>query len=193
MTPQRVPYFTHEEFLDREQESRFRHEFHNGRIEMMAGGSHAHSIIGTNCSGELRNALQGRDCEVHGEALMIRIAAADKSTYPDAMVICGEPVFTDNRKLVVTNPLVIVEVLSPATEAYDRGEKFAAYQLLPSLQEYVLVSQETPLVEVYRRTVSGWTKFEFPGLEATITLQSLGVTLPASAIYSRVQWTEAGL
>ena len=126
MTPQPVPHFTHEEFLDRERESTFRHEFHHGRIEMMAGGSHSHSLIGANCIGDLRAALRGRNCQVHGGALMIRIAEADTSTYPDAMVICGEPAFADRRRIIITNPVVIVEVLSPSTEAYDRGEKFKA-------------------------------------------------------------------
>ena len=104
-------------------------------MEMMAGGSHNHSLLITKSVRLLDTALDGRDCEVHSEAMLLHIASANISTYPDTMVICGKPNFLDRRKNIVTNPIVIVEVVSPSTEQYDRSEKFKAYQQLPSLKD----------------------------------------------------------
>lgn len=190
MSSQPSMLFTLEEFLDREVESPYRHEYKQGRIEMMAGGTHNHSLIQANASGELRNVLEDRNCRVHGEALMVYIAAANATTYPDAMVICGPPVYADSRrKNIVTNPIVIVEVISRSTEKYDRGDKFLKYQLLPSLQEYVLIAQEEPLVELYRRVDGGdWTKTEYRGLEVSIKLESLAVEIPAGKLFAKVEW-----
>jgi Uma2 family endonuclease len=189
MSAEPVPHFTHEEFLKREVQSAFRHEFLDGRIEMMAGGSHNHSLLMSTIARILGNALDGRDCEVHGEALMVHIAAANVTTYPDAMVICGKPNFVTKQKNEVSNPVVIVEVLSPSSERYDRGEKFRFYQQLPSLKAYVLISQKEPLVEVYTRSDSGaWPKTEFRGLDAVATLSSLGIELSMKQLYQRVDW-----
>ena len=189
MSEETVPHFTHEEFLQREVQSAFRHEFLNGRIEMMAGGSHHHSLIMTTIIRLFGNSLDGRDCEVHGEALMVHIKAANVTTYPDAMVICGKPNFVGKRNNEVTNPVVVVEVLSPSSEGYDRGDKFKFYQQLPSLKEYVLISQAEPLVEVFRRADAGpWQKTEFRGLSADFRLESLGVAVPLDQLYKRVDW-----
>ena len=187
MSTQPIPLFTHEEFLEREVQSEFRHEYKQGRIEMMAGGSRNHAVLQANAVGELRSALAGRDCTVVGESLLVHIAAANASTYPDSMVICGEEVYADRRKNIVTNPIVIVEVTSPSTGQYDRKEKFKAYQLLPTLKEYVLISQNEPLVEVLRRSDSGeWIKTEYRGLQAFVRLESLDIRLPVSGLYARV-------
>ena len=117
-------------------------------------------------------------------------ADADATTYPDAMVICGQPIYKDPlRKNIVTNPVVIVEVISPATEKYDRGDKFLKYRMLPSLLEYVLIAQSEPLVEVHRRTDSGdWTKTKYQAIDASIRLDSLAIDIPAAKLYAKVEW-----
>ena len=189
MSPQPVPQFTHEEYLELEVQSNFRHEYKQGRVEMMAGGSHNHSLLITKSVRLLDAALDGHDCEVHSEAMLVHIASANISTYPDTMVICGKPNFLDRRKNIVTNPIVIVEVVSPSIEQYDRNEKFWAYQQLPSLKDYVLISQNEPLVAVFARTDSGpWNRTEYRGLETALKLESIAVEIPLSKLYEKVDW-----
>lgn len=105
------------------------------------------------------------------------------------MVICGKPNFLDRRKNIVTNPIVIVEVVSPSIEQYDRNEKFWAYQQWPSLKDYVLISQNEPLVAVFARTDSGpWNRTEYRGLETALKLESIAVEIPLSKLYEKVDW-----
>ena len=134
MSAQTVPQFTHEEFPEHEGQSNFRHEYKQGRVEMMACENHNHSQLITKAVRLLDTALDGRDCEVHSEAMLVHITSANMSTYPDTMVICGKPNFPDRRKNIVTNPILVVEVVSPSTENYDRNEKFRTYQQLPRPQ-----------------------------------------------------------
>ena len=187
MLPLREPWFTHEEFLEREEDSKFRHEYNQGRIEMIAGGTRDHSLISSNCAGALGTALRSRNCEVHGPGLLVHIAAANRSTYPDAFVICGSPAYMERRKVVVTNPKVVIEVASRSTESYDRTEKFAAYRQLPSLEEFVLISQTEPRIEVFSRG-TGWTAVKYTDLDAMVKLASLEIELSAREIYERVEW-----
>ncbi len=159
----------------------------------MAGGTYDHALIITNASGELRTLLKGGTCDVI--AIELRLAADPDShyTYPDVLVICGEPVFQQGRKHTVMNPVVIIEVLSPSTEAVDRGRKFADYRKLPTLREYVMISQYEPRVEVYRLGLAGqWTLFEYFGLDMKVQFESLGVELPMSEIYRRVNFEQTG-
>ena len=191
MSAQPVPQFTHEEYIEHEVQSNFRHEYKQGRVEMMAGGSRKHSLLITKAVRLLDTALDGRDCEVHSEAMLVHIASANISTYPDTMVICGKPNFLDRRENIVTNPIVVVEVVSPSTENYDRNEKFRAYQQLESLKEYVLISQNEPLVEVFARTDSGpWIRTEYRGLETSVRLESLAVEIPLHKLYEKVDWSQ---
>ena len=191
MSAETSPQFTHEEFLEHEVHSNFRHEYKQGRVEMMAGGSHNHSQIITKAVRLLDTSLDGRDCYVNSEAMLVHIKSANMSTYPDTMVICGKPNFLDRRKNIVTNPIVIVEVVSPSTENYDRNEKFRAYQQLPSLKEYLLISQNEPLVEVFSRTDSGsWIRTEYRGLESSVKLESIGVEIPLNKLYEKVDWSQ---
>ena len=107
------------------------------------------------------------------------------------MVICGKPNFLDRRKNIVTNPIVIVEVVSPSTEQYDRSEKFKAYQQLPSLKDYVLISQNEPLLEVFARTDSGlWIRTEYRGLGTSAQLESIAVEIPLHKLYEKVDWSQ---
>jgi Uma2 family endonuclease len=189
MSAQPTPRFTHEEFLDREIQSPFRHEFRQGRIEMMAGGTRNSSLIASNFLVLLGQILADRDCEVHGPELLVHIENTLTSTYPDVMVICGSPSYADRREIIVDNPILVVEVLSPSTEDYDRGEKVDAYKQLPSLREFVLVNQKAAHVECFSLRPDGsWHHAEVSGMNACLTLESLGVEIPLGAIYRRVKF-----
>lgn len=161
-----------------------RHEYLNGEVWAMAGGTPEHSALAVAIGGELRNALRGKPCRVYSSDLRVRIGDAGLSTYPDASVVCGQLETAPDDKDAITNPVVLVEVLSEATEAYDRGAKWAHYRRIPSLREYVLVSQVEPLVEVFRRAESGrWELLEARAGD-TIELASLGVRLDVNAIHA---------
>ena len=157
----------------------------------MSGGTRNHSVIGANISGELRSALLDRNCTVCNSELMFRIEAADAAVYPDGMVICGPESYYHDRKDVVTNPMVVVEVLSDSTASWDRGGKFRQYELLPSLQEYVLIEQNEPQVDVFRRNEHGlWELERYGGLDELIIFKTLKVEVAMASIYHRVEFPE---
>lgn len=177
------------EYLHYERESIAKHEYRDGEVLAMAGGSYNHSVIVANVIGELRAALKGKPCRVSDSNLRIRIPRTPLYTYPDAVIVCGEPRFdpNDTAHETVTNPRVLVEVLSPSTEAYDRGEKFTRYQLLDTLEEYVLITQDSPRTETYFRQSDGaWLFTPGHGIEARLRLRSLELDLPHSEIYAGI-------
>ncbi len=145
-----------EEYLLHEENSEFKSEFYGGEVNAMSGGTDAHSLIGTNISGELRSALWEKDCFAFGSDLKVRIDTADAVVYPDVMVICGDREYHHDRKDIVKNPQVVFEVLSKGTEGWDRGGKFRHYQSLPSLKEYILVDQNIAQVDVFRLNAEGF-------------------------------------
>jgi len=189
MAASAVPRFTFDEFLEREQQSPFRHEYIRGHIEMMAGGSENHALLILSIGAILRTALRGRDCRAYGSDLLVRIESADISSYPDAMVICGPTHFADRRNLAVDNPVLLVEVLSPTTEAYDRGEKFRAYQQLSALREVLFIAQDRPSVEYWTRQGDGWISVAVSGSDAVVDLQHLNVKISMSELYADVRLT----
>jgi Uma2 family endonuclease len=172
------------EYLAAEALSDVRHEFLNGEVWEMAGGTPEHAGLAAAISGELRGALRGKPCRVFSSDLRIRIQETGLSTYPDVAVVCGQLATAVEDEQAAVNPVVLVEVLSPTTEGYDRGAKAAHYRRIPALREYVLVSPSEPRIEVHRRTESGrWELLEArPG--ERIELASLGVGLDVSAIYA---------
>ncbi len=159
-----------------------RHEYLRGVVWAMAGGTIEHSRLQANVTRELGVALRGKPCVVLTSDAKVRIDETDRTTYPDASVVCGPRVTSTLDRNAVTNPIVLVEVLSEATERDDRGEKFAHYRRLSSLEEYVLVSQDVRRIEVFRRTPEGWMLIE-AGPGQHIELRSLGVTLDVDAVY----------
>jgi Uma2 family endonuclease len=177
-----------EEYLALERAAEFKSEYIDGEIVAMMGGSRAHSLIGSNVLSALHAALREQPCEVHGSDLRVTVADAALYTYPDVTVICGEPVFEDEADDTLMNPVVIVEVLSASTEAYDRGKKFARYRLLPSLRAYVLVSQDQPRVEWYTLSEDGWLLHEANGMDGTVEIAALGSTLALAEIYAKVSF-----
>lgn len=187
--PQRVASFTPAEYLSRERAAEYRSEYYAGEIFAMAGGSPRHSRIKTNVLTLLNVRLQSHPCTPYDSDLRIRVPTG-LYTYPDVSVICGELAFDDEHKDTVLNPTVLVEVLSPTTEAYDRGKKFDHYRRIESLREYVLVSQDEPRVERFLRNDDGtWTLAIASGLSESIALPSLGLTLPLSEVFAKVDFT----
>ena len=189
--PQPVYRCTPEEYLARERDARERHEYYHGEVFAMSGGTPQHSLIIANVNGELRAALKGKPCRVYESNLRIRIPRTTLYTYPDASVVCGPLQFDplDARKETVINPTLLVEVLSPSTETWDRGGKFQNYQQIESLREYVLVSSEKALLETFLRHEGGtWIYAAAAGPEARARFNSLGVEIPLAEIYAGVEF-----
>jgi Uma2 family endonuclease len=174
---------TYAEYLELEASSEQRYEFVDGAVYAMAGGTSEHSRLAMALGAELRAALATKGCAVYGSDLKIRIDATNRSTYADAVVICGPEVHSDIDRNAITNPTVIVEVLSPSTEASDRGEKWRHYQHLESLREYVLVSQDSPYIEVFHRDGDRWVLHSVKAGQM-FELASQGVQIPVDAIYA---------
>ena len=164
--------------------SEVRHEFLNGEVWAMAGGTPEHSALAAAVITQLGALLRGKPCRTYSADLRVRVVETGLSTYPDVSVVCGQLETAPDDRDAVTNPIVLVEVLSESTEGYDRGAKAAHYRRIPSLREYVLVSQAEPRIEVHRRAESGrWELLEArPG--ETIELASLGARLDVAALYA---------
>ena len=177
-----LPRMTYAQYLELERTSEVKHEYLRGEIFAMAGGSPEHARLAANVIGDLRAALRGRPCAVFTSDARVRIEVTDRATYPDVTVVCGRLEHAPDDPDSITNPVVIVEVLSDATEADDRGEKFAHYRRLASLQEYLLVSQRARRLEVYRRRDDRWVLDE-AGAGETLHLDSIDVALAVDEIY----------
>jgi Uma2 family endonuclease len=180
--------YTVDEYFALEDASAVRHEFYRGEIFAMSGGSVDHNRITRNLLTSLDTALRQTPCEAFSSDMRLLIEAHTLYTYPDVMVICGDILTAATRNDTVTNPRLIVDVLSPSTQDYDRGEKFRFYRALPSLQEYVLIHQERPYVEQHSKEAGGWLLTDLAGIEAALSLDSVGVTIPLRRIYDRVTW-----
>ncbi len=168
-----------------------KHEFRAGEILAMSGGSPQHALIALNIGAALRARLKGKPCLPYGSDLRVRIAGHQRCVYPDVSVICGKIEYDpdDETGNSVLNPRLIVEVLSPSTEAYDRGDKFASYREVPSLAEYVLISSSDPRVETFLRQSDGtWAFSSSSANDSRTILRSLQIELPLGEIYADVQF-----
>lgn len=189
--PYRAAFLTPEQYLTRERIAYHKSEYRDGEIIAMAGASFEHNLIVGNVVTELNLALRDQsDCYVSPSDLRVLIPATNHITYPDVVVIRGEqPQFMDGGFDMIRNPTVVVEVLPPSTEDYDRGDKFDNYQTIPSLREYVLVSQNEPKVQVFTGDgIGGWQEKTVTGLENGVSLGTLSVTLALSDLYRRVSF-----
>lgn len=191
-TMQPVPGLTPEEYLEQDRRAERRSEYRDGEIIAIThqdgypGASLAHNRITANLVRHLGNQLDGAPCEAFAQDMRTRTAPT-RYSYPDVVIVCGEPEFLDERQDVITNPTVIIEVLSDSTEAYDRGEKFAGYQRRESFREYVLIAQNRCSVEHYTRQEGGlWLYERLDRLDARLNLPSAGCELALSDIYYRV-------
>jgi len=184
-----APYITPEEYLERERQAETKSEYLRGEVFAMAGGTLRHARIVTSLVRRLGDKLSRRPCDVYSTDVRLAISQASLYTYPDVMVICGESVAIDDRQDTVTNPLLIVEVLSDSTKNYDRGQKFQYYRSLPSLMEYLTVAQDEVHVEQHARQTSGqWLLTEYSDIGATVSLPSLQIELRIADIYEKVDF-----
>ncbi len=174
------------EYLAFEETSEVPHEFHDGEIVAMSGGTYDHARVATNLTGSLHAKLKGSPCEVLDSHMRVATQQAPRFVYPDASILCGPPEFhpEDPKRTTIINPRVIFEVLSDSTEGYDRGEKFNRYRLIPTLEEYILLAQGRPLVEgFHRQDDDTWSMATWEGIDATATVRCLGLTLPLAELY----------
>jgi Uma2 family endonuclease len=178
---------TETEYLEIERAAEFKSEFFDGEMFAMAGGTLQHSLIGTNLTGEFRNRLKSGRCVAYNAELRVKVEATGLNTYPDLSVICGQPRFVEGTNDTVLNPTVLVEVLSDSTEAYDRGKKFEHYRQITTLQEYLLVSQKEPRIEKFSRRPDGqWLLSEAAGLEKSLEISSLQITISLAEVFANV-------
>ena len=181
-------WITPQEYLARERAAEIRSEYFHGEMFAMSGATWEHALIKDNLAAELRSQLKDGPCRAVTSDLRVKVDATGLYTYPD-IVVCGQPQFEDNVVDTLLNPTAIVEVLSESTEKYDRGGKFAHYRQLPTVQEYVLVSQDRPLVERFVRQADGsWLLTEFAGLETRLSLASVPAEVPLAEIYRGVDF-----
>ncbi len=179
-------YLTPEEYLTWERKQPFKNEYHNGQIIAMSGASRWHNRITVDTTVQLSNQLMESECEVFAGEMRVRTSPEGSYFYPDVIVVCGVPRFEDDTFDTLLNPIVVVEVLSPSTAAFDRGEKFEHYKQLASLQEYILISQDSVRVEHYQCEGAQWTHNRFQHLEDVLSLASIECEVPLRAIYRRV-------
>ncbi len=186
------PLLTPQEYLARERKAEFKSEYYRGETFAMAGASWEHTLIKDNLAIEAGNQLKGGPCRILTSDLRVKVSATGLYTYPDAIVVCDEPKFEDDVFDTLLNPRVVIEVLSDSTEKYDRGAKFAQYREVPSLQEYVMVAQDRPLMERYVRQPDGdWKLTAFSGMEQTFAFASIPVKIPLAEIYRDVKFPES--
>ncbi len=181
-------HLTPEEYLTWERKQPFKNEYHNGQIIAMSGANRWHNCITVDIAVQLSNQLMGKECEVYISQMRVRTSPEISYFYPDVIVVCGEPRFEDDTFDTLLNPIIVIEVLSPSTAAFDRGEKFEYYKQLASLQEYVLISQDSVRVEHYRREGTQWTHNKLQHLEDTLSFTSIECEAPLRAIYRRVRF-----
>lgn len=180
-------FLTPEEYISFERKATTKHEYLKGQIIAMSGASRAHSFITGDIFGELREQLKGQKCEVHSSDMRVRIHSTNSYFYPDVVVACEELNFEDNIFDTLLNPRVVIEVLSPSTETYDRDEKFEFYKQLDSLKEYLLVSQDQVKVEHYTRREAEWLRTEYRELDDLVLLSTIDCELRLQDIYARTE------
>jgi Uma2 family endonuclease len=187
MATQTVPLISPDEYLAMERVAEIKHEYISGQIFAMSGASYEHNQITANLARALGNQLEGDDCDVLGSDMRVKVQGTTMFTYPDLVVVCGQPHFLDKEFDTLLNPYILVEVLSPSTEAYDRGEKFAHYRTIPTLRHYLLVSQTRQRIEHYaRQPDESWTLHIAERPDAAVTLILNKLRLDLSAVYRRV-------
>ena len=179
-------YITPEAYIALERKAKVKSEYVHGEIFAMSGASRAHNLITVDITTELNIQSRRRGCEVYSGDMRVRTSPTGSYFYPDVAVVCDKPRFEDNVFDTLLNPILIVEVLSPSTEVYDRGGKFAHYQELASLREYLLVSQDRVRVEHYRLIETQWIGKTFHASEDVLKLGSIECELPLQDIYTRI-------
>lgn len=180
---------TPEEYLERERESVIKSEYLAGDVHALAGASERHNVIAMNAGYLLVGQLKGRPCKTYGSDMRVKVEFSGLYTYPDLVVACDKPQFEDRRLDTLLNPVVLIEILSDSTAAYDRGAKAEHYRTLPSLSDYLLIDQNRVHVEHYRRQSAGqWLLTEHHSLDAAVMLDSIACMLSLAELYDKVDW-----
>ncbi len=187
MTAQPKQEITEQAYLALERSSAQKHEYFDGEIFAMSGGTASHNLISGNAFASLHTQLRGTGCRVLNSDMRLKVVATGLNTYPDVTVVCGNFQFIDERRDTITNPIVIIEVLSPSTERYDRGMKFQNYRTIATLQEYILIAQDKHQIEHFIRQENGlWLFEEARDLGGSIALPSVHCMLTLSDVYDGV-------
>jgi len=183
-----VRFITEEEYLRLEEESPVKHEYYNGRTYAMAGATPAHCLISSNIVGSLFSRLRGRTCRGVGSDQRVKVEVTGLRIYPDALIVCPPERYDEHDPNSLLNPQVIIEVLSPSTERYDRTDKFDHYRQIPSLTDYLLIAQDRVRVEHYQRSAGDlWTVRSYNQREQSVSLSDLSLELPLEEIYDRME------
>ncbi|HWE03236.1 MAG TPA: Uma2 family endonuclease [Tepidisphaeraceae bacterium] len=190
--PKAVKRYTPEEYYRLERDATYKSDYYDGEIFAMAGGTSRHALIGSNINREVGNGLKGTPCAAYSADQRLKIKTTGLRVYPDVSVYCGPLEYDaqDANAETATNPTVLIEVLSPSTESYDRGFKAENYRQIKSLRAYVLVSQDKPHVEVYERQADdSWVLREENRLDAAVKVPGISVTLPLAEVYDRIEFS----
>lgn len=189
MSTQKARKLTEKEYLEIERKAEFKSEYYIGEMFELAGASLEHNRISKNITKSLSNQLNNKPCESFQSDLKVKEQSSGLFTYPDIVVICGEPVFYDQEKDTILNPTVLMDVLSPSTEGYDRGFKFELYRKIKSLKDYLLISQEKISIEYYTRLSDGsWNLKEYTGKSQSIEIKSIDCSLDLNEVYYNVKF-----
>ncbi|MCB0153793.1 MAG: Uma2 family endonuclease [Anaerolineae bacterium] len=182
-------YYTTAEYLALEEAADYKSEYYRGEIFAMAGASANYNRIAGNLYAILNFGLESKPCEVFSSDMKLHVKQGELYTYPDIMVVCGRTKFVKDRTDTITNPNVIIEVLSTSTEAYDRGLKFELYRAIDTFQFYILIDQSRVHLDYYHKLPDGrWVLTEFKSADASLTIESLDLEIPIARIYRKVDW-----
>jgi Uma2 family endonuclease len=182
-------HLTEREYLEIERKAEFKSEYFAGEMFAMAGAKEAHNLLVTNLVTELNLQLRPRPCRVYSNDMRVRVSPGGLYTYPDVISVCGDPQFLDEQRDTLLNPGLLVEVLSPSTEGYDRGRKFEQYRTIASLNEYLLVSSDRIQADLYSRQADGrWMLTSASDLQDSINLQALNCRITLASLYEKVEF-----
>jgi len=182
-------YLTIDDYIALEESSGVKHEFLDGAAFAMTGASPAHNLMTFNVASILRPQLRGKSCRIYSSDLRLKVEATGLYTYPDASVVCGPAQFADTPKNTITNPAVLIEILSPSTESYDRGKKSQHYRKIESLRAYLLIAQDSRHVELYvKEEQNRWVLAEFSQEDAVVPLDTIGCAMTVKDIYEDVEF-----
>ncbi|HRI58060.1 MAG TPA: Uma2 family endonuclease [Anaerolineae bacterium] len=190
MQQQQRRYVTPQEYIENERRSEFRSEYLAGEIYAMSGATRKHNVIVRNISRRLDPQRDGQACELYTNDMRVEVSTTGLYTYPDVVIVCGQPRFKDANEDTLLNPTVLIEVLSSSTASYDRGEKFEHYGALPSLTDYLLVSQDRAAIEQRVRTEHEWQLTFHYGLEAVVPLPAVGCELRLADVYEGILFAD---
>ena len=191
MTAQPKPYVTPEAYIAFDRERAGKHEYYAGTIYAMAGGSVRHNRIAGSTYATLYMQLRQRNCNIYPSDMRVKVVQTGLYTYPDITIICGHEQYEDEKEDILLNPIIIIEVLSPSTEKYDRGKKFHQYRSILSLREYILIAQDEYHIEQFtRQSDNTWVFSEALGRDGSIELRTIQCTLLLEEVYEKVDFSQ---